>query len=178
MDLQDSFTAVELCRKPVIAAVHSHCIGGGVDLCCVCDIRLASQDAIFSIRETRLAMVADLGTLQRITPIVGEGWARELAFTGRDFNAAHALKIGLITHMYPQRERLYEEALRMAQEIAQLSPITIQGIKETMNFSRIHGVEAGLEYVAQKNYAILPSEDIMEAFQAFMQKRKPKFTGR
>ena len=84
MDLQESFNAVEKCRKPVIAAVHSHCIGGGVDLLCVCDIRLASQDAVFSIRETRLAMVADLGTLQRITPIIGDGWARELAFTGRD----------------------------------------------------------------------------------------------
>jgi len=173
-----SFTAVDRCRKPVIAAVHSHCIGGGVDLMCVCDIRLASQDAVFSIRETRLAMVADLGTLQRITPIIGEGWARELALTGRDFNAAHALKIGLITHIYPQRDRLYQEAFRMAEEISQLSPITIQGIKETMNFSRTHGVTAGLEYIAQKNSAILPSEDLMEAFQAFMQKRKPSFTGR
>jgi len=178
MDMQDCFTAVERCRKPVIAAVHSHCIGGGVDLMCVCDIRMASQDAVFSIRETRLAMVADLGTLQRITPIIGDGWTRELAFTGRDFNAAHALKIGLITHMYPQRDRLYQEAFRLAEEISDMSPVTIQGLKETMNYSRIHGVAAGLEYVAQKNSAILPSEDIMEAFQAFMEKRKPTFTGR
>ncbi len=178
MELQDSFSAVQRCRKPVVAAVHSHCIGGGVDLLCTCDIRLASQDAVFSIRETRLAMVADLGTLQRISAIIGDGWARELAFTGRDFNAFHALKIGFLTHVYPNRERLYEEGLRMAQEIAQLSPVTIQGIKETMNFSKIHGVSAGLEYIAQKNAAILPSEDIMEAFQAFMEKRKPKFTGR
>lgn len=178
MALQDSFTAVEKCRKPFVAAVHGHCIGGGVDLACVCDIRMASQDAIFSIRETRMAMVADLGTLQRIASIVGQGWTRELALTGRDFDAVFAERIGFVTRVLPDREKLLEEATKLAGEIAGLSPITVQGVKETLNFSRDHGIAAGLEYVAQKNAALLPSEDLMEAFQAFMEKRKPNFKGR
>jgi enoyl-CoA hydratase len=178
MRFQESMNVIDRCRKPSIAAIHSHCIGGGVDLASASDIRLASQDAVFSIRETRMAMVADLGTLQRIGAIIGQGWTRELALTGRDFDAAQALEIGFLTHMYPDRETLVDEGLKMAKEIAQLSPVTVQGVKETLNFSRDFGTAAGLEFVAQKNAAILPSEDLMEAFQAFMEKRKPDFKGR
>jgi len=178
MGLQDSFTAVERCRKPVIAAIHSHCIGGGVDLVSTCDIRAASKDAVFSIREIRMAMVADLGTLQRIGSIIGQGWARELALTGRDFDASFALKIGFVTKVYEDRNALYKGVYETANEIAQLSPVTAQGVKETLNFSRDHGIAAGLEYVAQKNAALLPSEDLMEAFQAFVEKRPPRYTGR
>jgi enoyl-CoA hydratase len=125
-----------------------------------------------------MAMVADLGTLQRIAAIIGQGWTRELALTGRDFNASLALQIGFLTHVYTDRESLLEEGLKLANEIAQLSPITVQGVKETLNFSRDFGVPAGMEFVAQKNAAILPSEDLIEAFQAFTEKRKPDFKGR
>ena len=168
---------IDRCRKPVVLAIHSHCIGGGVDMACASDIRLASQDAVFSIRETRMAMVADLGTLQRIGAIIGHGWTRELALTGRDFDASQALEIGFVTHVYPDRDTLLKEASKMAVEIAQLSPITVQGVKETLNFSRNFGAVAGLEFVAQKNASILPSDDLMEAFQAFMEKRKPEYKG-
>jgi len=178
MRLQEPMNVIDRCRKPVIMAIHSHCIGGGVDMACVSDIRLASHDAVFSIRETRMAMVADLGTLQRIAAIIGHGWTRELALTGRDFDAARALQIGFLTHVYPDRDALLEEGFKMASEIAQLSPVTVQGVKETLNFSRNFGTAAGLEFVAQKNSSILPSDDLMEAFQAFAEKRKPEFTGK
>lgn len=177
MRLQESMNVIDRCRKPVIAAIHSHCIGGGVDMASASDIRLASQDAVFSIRETRMAMVADLGTLQRIGSIIGQAWARELALTGRDFDAAEALRIGFVTHVYPDRDALLEAGGNLAGEIARLSPVTVQGVKETLNFSRDFGAAAGLEFVAQKNAAILPSEDLMEAVQAFMEKRKPVFRG-
>ncbi len=176
--LQDSMSVIEQCRKPVIAAIHSHCIGGGVDLICACDIRLASRDAVFAIRETKMAMVADLGTLQRLPHIIGQGRTRELVLTGRDFNAGEALEFGLITHMYADRETMYQEAKKMADEIAFCSPLAVQGAKEVLNYSRDQGVYAGLNFVAQKNAAILPSEDVVEAFQAFMEKRTPKFTGK
>jgi len=178
MLLQDSINVIEACRKPVIAAVHSHCIGGGVDMLCACDIRMATADAIFSIRETKMAMVADLGTLQRLPTIVGWGRARELALTGRNFTAAEALAMGFITHVAADRPALYLEAGRLAAEIAACSPVTVQNVKEVMNYSRDHGINAGLEYVAQKNAAILPSEDVMEAFQSFIQKRPANFTGK
>lgn len=176
--LQESIRTVDRCRKPVVGAMHSHCIGGGVDLATACDVRVAASDAVFSIRETRMAMVADLGTLQRISGIVGEGRARELALTGRDFGAEEALRIGFVTEVFRDRAALIDGASRLAEGIARLSPTTVQGVKETMNFAREHGMLAGLEYVAQKNAALLPSEDLMEAFQAFVQKREPEFKGR
>ncbi len=176
--LQEGLTSIEKCRKPVIAAIHSHCIGGGVDLISACDIRLATADAIFSIRETRMGIVADLGTLQRLPYIVGHGWFRELALTGRDFTAAEAFQMGLITRVCENREDLYAEAKALAEQIAACPPLTVQGVKDVIVYSRDHGIDPGLNYVAQKNTAALPSEDVVEAVTAFMEKRKPQFKGK
>ena len=175
---QESNNLIEKCRKPVIAAVHSHCIGAGVDMICACDIRMASKDAVFSIREIKMALVADLGTLQRMPHIIGHGWFRELAFTGRNFSAEEALKLGFITHLCEDRESLYEKAGKLAAEIAACSPLAVQGTKDLLIYSRDNGIKAGLEYAAQKNAALLPCEDLMEAFSAFMEKRPPDFKGK
>ncbi len=177
-ELQEGISAVERCRKPVIAAAHGHCIGGGVDLLSACDIRLASRDAIFSVRETRLGIVADVGTLQRLPTIIGHGWTRELALTGRDFTAEEALKLGFITHCCEDRETLVWEAKRLAEEIAALPPLAVQGVKDTILQARDNGVYPGLAYVAQKNAALIPNEDMMEAVGAFLEKRRPAFKGR
>ena len=176
--LQQGFTKIERCRKPVIAAIHSHCIGGGMDMICACDMRLATKDAIFSIRETRIGIVADLGTLQRLPHIIGQSWFRELALTGRDFTAQEALQMGLVTRICDDRAALYKTAKNLADQIAACPPLTVQGTKEVINYSRDNGIEAGLQYVAQKNSAALPSEDLFEAVTAFMEKRKPVFRGR
>jgi enoyl-CoA hydratase/carnithine racemase len=176
--LQQGVSALEKCRKPVIAAAHSHCIGGGVDLLSACDIRMATRDTIFAIRETKIAIIADLGTLQRLPHIIGHGYFRELALTGRNFSAEEALKMGFITHLCEDRESLYERARMVATEIAECSPLTVQGVKEVINYSRDQGVYPGLDYVAQKNAALLPSEDLMEAFKAFAEKRTARFEGR
>jgi len=176
--LQEGLTKIEKCRKPVIAAIHSHCVGGGVDLISACDIRLAAKDAVFSIRETRMGIIADLGSLQRLPYIIGHGWFRELALTGRDFTAAEALQMGLITRVCEDRQALYAEAKTLASRIAECPPLTVQGTKDVILHSRDHGVESGLNYVAQKNTAALPSEDVVEAMTAFMEKRKPVFKGK
>ncbi len=177
LKLQDCISAIERCRKPVIAAIHGHCIGGGVDLISACDIRMASNDAVFSIRETRVAIVADLGALQRLPNIIGHGWLRELALTARDFTAEEAFAMGLVTKVTPDRDSLYAEAEKLARQIASCPPLTVQGVKEVILYSRDHGVYPGLQYVAQKNSAILPSKDLMEAFTAFVEKRPAKFVG-
>jgi enoyl-CoA hydratase len=176
--LQQSFTKIEKCRKPVIAAVHSHCIGAGVDMICACDIRLATADAIFSIRETRMGIIADAGTLQRLPHIIGHGWFRELALTGRDFTVQEALQMGLVTRICDDPPTLYAEAEKLAAQIAACPPLTVQGTKEVILYSRDNGIEAGLQYVAQKNAAALPSEDLIEAVSAFMEKRRPVFKGK
>ena len=176
--LQEALYKIEQCRKPVIAAIHSHCIGGGIDLISACDIRIATKNAVFSIRETRMGIIADLGTLQRLPYIIGHGWFRELALTGRDFTASEALQMGLITQICEDRKTLYEGAQKLANLIAEGPPLTVQGTKEVILYSRDHGIDAGLQYVAQKNAAALPSEDVIEAVTAFMEKRKPDFKGK
>jgi len=176
--LQADITSIETCSKPVIAAIHGHCIGGGVDLIAACDIRLATQDAIFSIRETRLGIIADVGTLQRLPYIIGHGWFRELALTGRDFSAEEALQMGLVTRVCKDRDVLYAAAREMARQIAACPPLTVQGTKEVILYSRDNGVFPGLAYVAQKNAAALPSEDLMEAVSALMTKQEPVFKGK
>jgi enoyl-CoA hydratase len=178
LKLQEGITNIEHCSKPVIAAIHSHCIGGGVDLICACDIRIATKDAVFSIRETPMGIIADLGTLQRLPSIIGHGWFRELALTGRNFTAEEALQMGLITRICENRDALYAEAKNLADRIADCPPLTVQGAKEVILYSRDNGIDAGLQYVAQKNAAALPSEDVVEALTAFMEKRKPVFKGK
>ncbi len=177
-EIQESMNALEKCRKPVIAAIHGHCVGGGVDLTSACDIRIASKDALFSIRETRIGIIADIGTLQRLPTIIGQGRFRELALTGRDFTAQEALEMGYITRLCENREELVSEAAKLAEEIAGLPPLAVQGVKEVANYSRDHGIYQGLKYVAQKNAAVVPNEDMMEAVTAFLEKRKPDFKGR
>ncbi len=177
-DLQDAMSASEKCRKPVIAAVHGHCIGGGVDLTTACDIRLCTQDATFAIHETKIAIVADVGTLQRITGVAGKGMAREMAYTGKRLTADRALRCGFVNEVYEDKERLLEGARAMAAEIAANSPLAVQGAKAVLQYSEEHSTEEGLEYVAQWNSSFLQSEDLKEAITAFMEKRQPEFHGR
>ena len=165
-------------NKPVIAAVHGMCLGAGMDLITACDIRLASADATFSVRETKIAMVADVGTLQRLPRVIGDGPARELIFTGRDIDAARALAIGLVNEVLPNQAALAERANAIAQEIAANSPLAVQGAKHVLGFACRREVDANLDYVAVWNSAFLHSEDLTEAMTAFMQRRTPEFRGR
>ncbi|MDX1450563.1 MAG: enoyl-CoA hydratase-related protein, partial [Acidimicrobiia bacterium] len=130
--MQGAITSVADCPKPVIAAVHGYCLGGGVDLITACDMRLAAADAVFSVRETRLAMVADVGTLQRLPAIVGPGRVADLVYSGRDVSASEALDYGLVEKVYPDAETLLKEALELANRIAANSPLAVQGAKAVL----------------------------------------------
>ncbi len=175
--LQGAINAVADCPKPVVAAVHGYCIGGGMDLVTACDIRLASADARFSVRETRMAMVADLGTLQRLPRIVGAGHVAELAFTAKDIDAGRAREIGLVNEVYGDRDALLAAAATLAHEIAALSPLAVQGAKAVLAANDGRTVAQGLDYVATWNAGMLASEDLAEALHAFIEKRPPRFTG-
>lgn len=175
--MQRTMTAVADCPKPVIAAIHGWCIGGGVDLITACDIRLASADAKFSVRETKIAIVADVGTLQRLPGIVGRGHVAELAFTGKDVSAARAKEIGLVNEVLPDPEAVQAAAATMAAEIAANSPLAVQGTKAVLRAGAGRSVEEGLDYVSVWNAAFLSSNDLMEAMAAFVEKRPPRFRG-
>ena len=175
--LQASITAVADCPVPVIAAVHGWCIGGGVDLIAACDIRLASAEAQFSVRETKIAIVADVGSLQRLPAIIGKGHVAELALTGKDITAERAEAIGLVNHVSADPEALLADALAMADEIAANSPLAVQGTKAVLAACEDRSVPDGLDYVATWNSAFLASDDLAEAMAAFMEKRPANFTG-
>jgi enoyl-CoA hydratase len=175
--LQRSISSVADCAKPVIAAVHGWCIGGGVDLITAADIRLCSADAKFTVRETKLAMVADVGTLQRLPRVISKGHVAELAYTGKDITADRAREIGLVNDVLPDTESLHKAAHDMAAEIAANSPLAVQGTKQVLRACEDRTIEEGLDYVAVWNSAFIQSNDLMEAMTAFMEKRPPKFTG-
>jgi enoyl-CoA hydratase len=166
------------CPLPVIAAIHGYCIGGGVDLIAACDIRLASADAVFSVREAKVAIVADIGSLQRLPHIIGKGHVAELAFTGRDIDASRAQAIGLVNDVSADADAVLAGALALAEEIAANSPLAVQGTKAVMAASEGRPVSEGLEYVALWNAGSLSSDDLTEAMTAFMEKRPAVFTGR
>lgn len=175
IDLQDSVTSIEHCRKPVIAAINGACIGGGIDLITACDIRYAMADARFSIREVDLAIVADTGTLQRLPRIIGDGLFRELAYTGLDFDGVKAHSIGLVNKIFPDQTSLLVGVGELATQIAAKSPLAIHGIKETLLYSRDHTVAEGLNYVATWNAAIGLSKDVQEAVMAYLENRSADF---
>jgi enoyl-CoA hydratase len=175
--MQRSVTSVAECPKPVVAAVHGYCIGGGVDLVSACDIRVASADAVFSVRETRVAIVADLGSLQRLPRIIGKGHMAELALTGKDITAARAKEIGLVNDVLADADGALAAARDLAGEIAANSPLAVQGTKAVLAACEDRSVPDGLDYVATWNAGFLGSDDLTEAMTAFMEKRPPQFRG-
>ncbi len=178
LELQASVTSVADCPFPVIAAIHGYCIGGGVDLAAACDIRLASSDALLSVREAKVAIVADLGSLQRLPHIIGKGHLAELAYTGKDITAERAREIGLVNQVSADAEAVLADARALAAEIAANSPLAVQGTKAVMAASEGKPVADGLEFVAAWNAGFLASDDLVEAMTAFIEKRPGEFTGR
>ena len=173
--LQGCINAIEACRKPVLAAIHGACLGGGVDIVAACDMRYCTDDAYFSIKEIDLGLVADLGTMQRLPKIIAPGLAAEMAYTGRKVLGQEAEKIGLVNRAYPTRETMMEHVLQTAKTIASKSPICIRGTKEMLLYSRDHSVADALNYMVAWNASMLLSNDLMEAFQASLEKRAPSF---
>lgn len=176
-ELQAAFTSIVACPKPVIAAIHGHCIGAGIDLITACDIRYAAQDAIFSVRETKIAMVADVGTMQRLPKIINPGHLAEVVYTGKDFSTSEAFEMGLVTRVAQDAKAVVALAQTTAKEIAANSPLAVQGAKAVLGRGEGRSVEEALDYVALWNAAFIQSNDFVEAITAFTEKRPPRFTG-
>jgi enoyl-CoA hydratase len=175
LDLQDTLTSIERCRKPVIASIHGACIGGAIDLVSCCDMRYAAADAVFSIKEIDIGMTADVGTLQRLPKIISPAVVRELAYTAQSIDAAEAARVGLINRAYASLDQLQAGVMEIATSIAAKSPLAIRGTKEMLNYARDHSVADGLNYIASWNAGLLMSADLQEVMMANMDKRKPEF---
>jgi enoyl-CoA hydratase len=175
--MQEATSALARCRKPVLAAIHGRCIGAGVDVASACDIRLCSSNATFSVREVKLAIVADMGSLARLPAIIGQGATRELALTGDDIDARRALELGLVSRVFDSPDILFAEAKAMAERIAGNPPLAVQGTKRVLNLRSEAAAQQGLAEVASWNAAFLPSLDLAEAVAAFVERRPPAFRG-
>ncbi len=173
--LQGNLSALEKCRKPVLAAIHKTCIGGGVDLVCCADMRYATEDAYFSIREIDLGMTADVGTLQRLPKLIPDGVARELAYTGRNMDAEEARELGFVNRVYEDRETLMREVMAIAQGIATKSPLAVRGTKEMLLYARDHSVPESLNYMATWNSGMLSEADLQAGLAAQLEKRQASF---
>jgi len=176
--VQDIHTRLERLPKPTIAVIHAHCLGAGLELALCCDIRLCSAETIFALPEARLAIITDVGGLQRLPKVVGRGHAREIAFRGHRFDAQRAQAINLVNDVYPDQEKLKAKAMEMAREIAGNPPLAVQGAKEVLLYDEEVGLDQSLNYNAARSSMIMPSEDLAEAISAYMEKRKEEFKGK
>ncbi len=175
LKLQNTITSIEKCRKPVLAAIHNGCIGGGVDIVTACDMRYSTKDAYFTIKEVDMGLVADIGTLQRLPKIIAPGMVAEMAYTGRKVSGVEAKEMGLVNNHFEDKETMLVEVFKIATVIAKKSPLVIRGTKEMIHYSRNHTIEESLNYMSVWNAAMLVSNDLMEAFQSNMEKREAKF---
>jgi enoyl-CoA hydratase len=175
---QQAISSLAECELPVIGVVQGFCLGAGVDLVTACDIRIASACSVFSVRETRLGLVADVGTLQRLPKILSAGHVAELAYTGKDIKADRAEKIGLVNDVYESAEATMAAGLALAQEIAGNSPMAVRGTKFILRQSENLTDEQSL--MVNGMYTMmtsLESNDLQEGILAFSERRVPKFTG-
>lgn len=175
LQLQDTLTALENIRIPVLAAVQGGCIGGALDLVCAADSRYCSRDAYFTIKETGLGMTADVGTLQRLPKLMPEGVVRELAYTGRKFTADEAKALGFVNAVYDSQGEMLSAVMAIAGQIAENSPLAVTGCKEMLNYSRDHSVEDSLRYMATWQAGMFRPGDMMKTFQAKAQKKVPEY---
>ena len=176
--IQDIHTRLEQLTKPTIAVIHAHCLGAGLELALCCDIRLCSAETLFALPEAKLAIITDVGGLQRLSRVVGRGHAREISFRGHRFDARRAQAINLVNDVYPDQETLEAKAMEMAEEIAANPPLAVQGAKEVFLYDEEAGLDQSLDYNAARSSMIMPSDDLSEAMSAYIEKRKGEFKGK
>jgi enoyl-CoA hydratase len=176
--IQAIHTELEILRVPTIAVIQRHCLGAGLELVCSCDMRLCSADAVFALPEARYGIITDVGGLQRLPRIVGRAKAREMAFRGHTIGADEAKSLGLVNEVFETHELLNAKSDTIAGEIATNPPLAVQGAKEVLLYSEDVPASKSLEYNAARSSMVLPSEDLLEAFKSFLEKRNPEFRGK
>ncbi len=164
--MQKTFTCLEQCRLPVLAAIQGGAIGGGVDFITACDLRYMSSDSFITIFEINIGMTADVGTFPRICKLLPEGIVKELAFTGRPMYAVEAKNLGFVNEVFDSHEALLEGAMKVAAQIASKAPLAIYGTKRIINYAADHTVADSLDYIGIWNASMLQHDEIQAAMAA------------
>jgi enoyl-CoA hydratase len=162
---------------PVIAMINGLCIGGGCELAIACDIRIAADTAKFGQPEVLIGIIPGSGATQRLPRLIGMGKAKELIYTGNLIDAKEAERIGLVNKVVPQ-DRLKDEVMSLARNIAEKSPVILRMAKKAINGSNESTLDMGLAYEAMVESLCFSTEDRKEGMNAFLEKRKPKFSGK
>ncbi|KAG2652768.1 hypothetical protein PVAP13_1NG378300 [Panicum virgatum] len=181
--LRSTFSSIEVCcitialSIPTIAVVEGAAFGGGLELALSCDLRICGKDAKFSLPETSLAIIPGAGGTQRLPRIVGRSRAKELIFTGRRFDAAEAVSMGVVNYCVPAGEA-YQKALELAREINQKGPLAIKMAKKAINGGAEVDMTSALAVEEECYEQVLHTQDRLEGLAAFAEKRKPVYTGK
>ena len=171
------FAEIERFPRPTIAAVNGYALGGGCELALACDIRIAAETAKFGQPELGLGIIPGAGATQRLPRIVGAGWARHLIFTGEIIDARQALTIGLVTSIAPAGQ-LQIRARELAKKVLRQGPLAARLAKLALNASARVDLDSGLLIETLAQAICYSSEDKLEGTAAFLEKRKPKFSGK
>ncbi|MES2386373.1 MAG: enoyl-CoA hydratase-related protein [Bacteroidota bacterium] len=172
-----TWDAIRKTKKPIIAAVSGFALGGGCELAMTCDMIIASETARFGQPEIKIGVMPGAGGTQRLTRAIGKAKAMEMVLTGKFISAAEAERYGLVNRVVP--EELYlEEAIKLASEIAGMSPLAVQLAKESVNRAYDSFLDEGLHFERKNFYLLFASEDQKEGMNAFIEKRKPTFSGK
>jgi enoyl-CoA hydratase/carnithine racemase len=172
---QGAIHRLQQSRLPTIALLHSYSLGGGFEIALGCDLRIAAEDTILSLEETRLGMIPDGGGTVRLTHLIGSSRAKELIFTGRRLDAATAERWGLVNRVVP-RAQLLEAGHQVAAEMIACSPLALAAAKRTIN--AVEGVEAGFHLEMVEQYPLFQTEDLQEGFLAAMERRAAQWKGK
>jgi len=176
-DQFSTWDAIKKTKKPIIAAVSGFALGGGCELAMLCDMIVASETARFGQPEIKIGVMPGAGGTQRLTRAVGKALAMEMVLTGRFITAAEALQAGLVNRITPV-ELYLEEAIKLAKEVAGMSPLAVKMAKEAVLKAFDSSLEEGLHFERKNFYLLFASDDQKEGMQAFVEKRAPHFTGK
>jgi enoyl-CoA hydratase len=176
IDQFETWDQIRKTKKPIIAAVSGFALGGGCELAMTCDMIIASESAKFGQPEIKIGIMPGAGGTQRLTRAVGKALAMEMVLTGKFISAEEAHKAGLVNRVVPE-EIYLDEAVKLASEVALMSPISIRLAKESVLKAFESGLQEGLYFERKNFYMCFTSEDQKEGMRAFVEKRKPNFTG-